>query len=286
MTFSPSTERSLQKSGLGAGGPVRAKRRQRVACLLITKPVVSIEAFAEACFRFSPQVALRGEEAVFVEIGGSSHLFSEQTMPLRLTALCQRFDVQAKVAIADDAPTALAMARFRQADAKKLPLEALSDFLSPFRNDSDLDKRAAKIVDSLRSLGLNTLEDFSKLPTGTLASRFGKEGFELSYLIQQSYARPWPLFRLPERVSEKADLFAVDTMEAVASLESVLFVLRTLSDRAMSRLRARGLRASTVELELGLDRHTLPPPPMDGPAPASPRLFRGLAAHPARAAGG
>ena len=123
MTFSPSTERSLQKSGLGAGGPVRAKRRQRVACLLITKPVVSIEAFAEACFRFSPQVALRGEEAVFVEIGGSSHLFSEQTMPLRLTALCQRFDVQAKVAIADDAPTALAMARFRQADAKKLPLD-------------------------------------------------------------------------------------------------------------------------------------------------------------------
>src|SRR5688572_12906532 len=97
---------------VSGAGPTRS--RQRIACVLLEKRG-DATAFAEACFRFSPQIALRTvsrdlesrnecHEAVFIEIGASRALFSEASIEARLKALSRRFlKSSITVAISDTA---------------------------------------------------------------------------------------------------------------------------------------------------------------------------------------
>ena len=63
----------------------------RYLCLLFSPPLSDISPLAEACYRFTPKIALRGNEAIFLEIGGSLRLFhSEQALLRRVHALCRR----------------------------------------------------------------------------------------------------------------------------------------------------------------------------------------------------
>jgi protein ImuB len=239
------------------------RRQDRVACLWLpnagTRELTAIRELAEACLRFTPQVAVRGDEAVFLHIGACRQLFTEDWLLLRMRALAKRFGCPTpRIAIANDAPTALAMARFGEPDARKLPLEALADYASPFALDEETHKKSALIVRLLKELGLRTLEDFSKLPAGSLASRFGREGAELSREIEDNLKAPWPMFRVPEQVCEQTTLEDVETLGAVAGLEPLFFVLKTVIDRAMARLRARGLRAARVDLTFTLERPHVP----------------------------
>lgn len=246
----------MGRSGIGHG--LRGGVLQRVACVYFngTAPV---SAFAEACYRFSPEIAIRDEEAVFIEIGKSRKLFREESLVLRLSSLAARFNCRARIAIADDAPTALAMARLNCADARKLPLEALSDYASPFRpfrNDPDLSRRVDELIKVLRMLGLATIGDFATLPPGTLASRFGKTGMELSFMIRQGLSAPWPRFTPAEKIEAKADLDDGGMIRPCATLDPLLFIAKGLIDPCMARLRGRGLRASAVELEFVLENYS------------------------------
>src|SRR4051812_29383867 len=115
--------------------------KTRVACVLLRVARKDMTAFAEACFRFSPQISIRQDEAVLLEIGASRRLFSEESLRARLQVLAHRFfgETGVRIAIADSAAGALAGARYpqyeRTRDFKQLPLAALLDYANPFRWD-------------------------------------------------------------------------------------------------------------------------------------------------------
>lgn len=227
--------------------------RRRVACVYFPGGFSEIKKLAEACYRFTPQLAVREDDALFLDITRSLSLFTEEGFLLRLSALAERFGAKPRISLASDAPVALATARFSVTQARKLPIEALLDYASPFRHHEELAGRVGKIIETLKRLGITTLDDFARLPGGTLASRFGAEGVELSARIQGTAAFAWPTFRPEEKISEKVDLESSDTLEPCSGLEPLVFVLRGILDRAMARLRGLGERASVVEVLFELE---------------------------------
>src|SRR5690349_15742313 len=130
-----------------AGG--RLGHQQRVACILLDLREV-VTAFVEACFRFSPQIAILPGEAVLIEVGASRALFSEMSIEARLKSLAARLlKSSVKVAFGDTASTALVSAKYpdygRTRDLKNLELDALMDFANPFLWDADLKKRILRM---------------------------------------------------------------------------------------------------------------------------------------------
>jgi len=235
--------------------------QEKVVCLLFRRSESTenqaVMKMAEACLRFTPQIAVREGEAVFLDMTGSQKLFRDEYLLLKIQSIARRFGASPRIAIAEDASTALAAARFARNDKKQFPLEALYDYASPFDRNEDFLHQAERMFTVLTSLGVRTLGDFLKLPPKTLASRFRAKGVEISMRVQGSIPLAWPVFRFPETICEKIELHESAEIAPCHELEPLLFIVKTLSDRVLARLHGRGQRLSIFELELETD-HFIP----------------------------
>lgn len=225
-----------------------------------------LNAVAESALRYSSQVAIRPGDAVFIETGGSRHLFGDDALCARLTALARRFPaaVPPRVGIGAHAAEALAFARFGAnrdgrpdgppLRAGSLPFEAFECYASPFLHDDDITHQMAALGAGLNALGLRTLGDLLAMPPMRLGERFGPNAALLRERIAGRLDMAWPRFTPAPRVEEDLDLREVATQEAVADAEGLLFHLKQAADRVAARLRGRGLRAAGLELTLGFER--------------------------------
>lgn len=216
----------------------------RVLCLLLQDQWEKRFALAETCLRLSPQVAV-GTEAVFVEISASHHLFTEPECIQRLQESAKAFGIKGHIAIANDPATALACARHGVAERNSLPVEALSDYLSPF---SPAPWEKAPL---LRQLGVETLGALLRLPRAELASRFGKEALLALHRLEEAGLLAWPRFTPAEKIAERMDF---DCAAQIHSFEPVLFLLKTVVDRVFLRLHARRLKLARCEVKFHLNR--------------------------------
>ncbi len=96
---------------------------KEIACLRIDPPLEenAFLGLAEASLRFSPQMALRKNGAIFLEVGGSHHLFNEQGLRARWTLLARRWisevrwgSTRIRVAVASCALHAWLLASFTE----------------------------------------------------------------------------------------------------------------------------------------------------------------------------
>ena len=215
----------------------------RVLCVLLGGNKQG-QAFAESCLRWTPQVAV-GEEAIFLEIGKCSHIYSEETIVKGVLALARRFEMKVSIALDQDIPTSLAKARYHNQIKEKsnLPIEILNDYLSPFVRTHQLDK----MIISLKLLGINQLGQFMEVRPNELASRFGKDGLFVSMRVRDARHIPWPRFKPEEFIVEEQQ---IESTQPLTNLEPLTFVLRGLIDKSMARLRGRSERATVVELIL------------------------------------
>ncbi|MDR3608643.1 MAG: hypothetical protein P4M08_14870 [Oligoflexia bacterium] len=226
----------------------------RVAALLFDSPSSSLVPLAEACLRFSPQLCLKRPGAVFIEIGKCRSLYREETFLARLSVLFKRFGLNARVALADSLIESLILAKYGTLDLRRLGTDTFVDYLDPFLSDPHLRKTAASVADSLKQVGVASVERFLQVPASQLPSRFGAAGLLLrSRIMRESEGESdvsWPLWVPEERVAERLELFDGRCRE----LEPLLFDLKPVLDRAFSRLWGRGLRASSVSLALSLEK--------------------------------
>lgn len=240
----------------------------RIACIVLSgEGRVPIESFAEACMRFTPQIALRkGGSAIFLEVGASHRLFSEENLCARLIVLAHRLGwdaSRARVALASSASTAFVMTRYkeyaRSRNLKDLPLEALADFATPFAADVEARASIDEMVQRLKKLGLKSVGDFSILPPADLASRFGRQSVRLvSQVWEGENLSAWPGFKPCDRVKERSQLDSEGSAPSGApSLDALLFEIKGLVDRAMARLRGRAERVAALELRFELERWSI-----------------------------
>jgi protein ImuB len=184
-----------------------------------------------------------------VEIGACRNLYSEPSAVSRVKALLHRFEMRSKVAIADDAATALALTHFPVDSRLKLPVSSLIFYANPFGKElipsalAELDNT----VRTLKRLGLNTLGDFLKLPAGSLASRFGKTAVLAKNSVEFAQNVPWPQFHPNEKILIQEDL---ESLHAPTEMEHIIFLLKKTCDKAAALLKARGKLAVSIEFRI------------------------------------
>lgn len=221
----------------------------RVACIWFSTPNDLTE-FAEACLRFSPQICLRSNRALFIEIGKSKTLFNEETFLKRIQVMLKRFELRASGAVRSNLVDALLAARYGTDLLAQIPLEALTLVADPFDLYPDTAKSVRRMSKSLEQLGLSNLQDFFNLPSHELPSRFGAIGS----LCRHHLERPrltWPKWAPREVIEESLEL-TYD--EYCSTLEPLLFKAKVLLDRLFSRLKGRGIRLTRLYARFDLEK--------------------------------
>jgi len=131
----------------------------------------ALEALCDWCVRFSPAVAIDGEDGLFLDITGTDHLWGgEAAMLVDLVARLARWDVPARAAIADTVGAAWALARYGDDLAIAPPGQQRAAI-------QDLPVAALRLDDAaeaqLPRLGLHRVGQLLALPRAQLAKRFG-----------------------------------------------------------------------------------------------------------------
>src|SRR5712692_3758893 len=197
------------------------------------------QAALEAAAAVSPRVEEAAPGLVHLDAGGLSRLFGDDRGVARaLVAAAEQVGLRAAVGVAAGKSTALLAARAVAPDEQAaflagLPLLAL-----------DLPD---ELQQTLRRFGLHTLGEVARLPPGPLAARLGPEGAVLWRLARGedgSALAPRP----PPLRFEEGEELEWDAQ----SIEPLLFVWKALLDRLAQRLRARGLMARELSLQLRL----------------------------------
>ena len=225
----------------------------RILCLYFPQPQ-DLQALAEMFYRYSPQIAMRSEKALFVEIEKCRHLYREESLVMRTRSMLKRLKLNAQLSVAEDIPTALSFAQFQIFQKEKLPLEALNSYAFPYETPEKSWKPLQLLLETLQKMGLKNLKDFQKISARSLSNRFGPLGLHLHRAVQDSSALHWPLYKPPESLIEEQ---ALDYELRVDNFESISFVLKALLDRLMLRLRGRGQALRKFTLVLELEPHSL-----------------------------
>ena len=212
-----------------------------------------LASLAEACLRYSSQVALRTEEAVLLETGKSRWLYRQASLGHRLERLITREQTIARVRFGDSPAEALALARYNVAEVSQLPFEALTDYASPFKEDEGAQQLALSLLAPLRAMGLKKMGDLLALPPLSLGSRFGPQAPLLRHRVAGHWDMAWPRHEKKEHPTETLVLAEISEGAACESLEALTFALRTLCDRLCTRLRGRNERLTKLRLALDID---------------------------------
>ncbi|HEX6275215.1 MAG TPA: DNA polymerase Y family protein [Polyangiaceae bacterium] len=233
-----------------AGALVARLEIHRVAPAAIDRALAAV---ADVAFAFGATVAVRTPDTVFVELGGSSHLFGgEEALGEELAGRVRALGHGVRIAVADGPELARAFAcwgapagkgkavrcvpsEHTAQEARTLPVVALplSDECQGF----------------LVRLGVLTFGDLAGLPRSAVGGRLEGEvsrALDLAAGVDRTPLVPYqPASELEERVSFE---------HGVAGSEPLLFALRGLASRLSARLSGRGEAADALVLTVQHDR--------------------------------
>lgn len=239
-----------------------AAQRRRIIALLCTAPGADLAGLAEACLRFTPQIAVRRGEVIFLDVSKSLQLFESKRLLRWLEILSARFQRPVRLGEACNSGLALARARW---GARPLPLTALADLADPFALHAERTDDVARLLHRLRQLGCTRVGDLQHFNLRSLGTRFGKLASILLDTLKGLEVHDWPRLEFPERLEERLDL----SERACTDLEPLLFALRTALSRLVPRLRAREKRVARLRLHLSLDDQSTRHLPVEFPTPQS-----------------
>src|SRR6266704_320753 len=241
----------------------------------------SPSALLDLAREFTPRVEARGPTPVLLDLFGLGRVWpTPQVLGQAILAAAQGRRIEAQVALAWSRATALVLARGRPG-LTIVPPGKEAEALAPLPLSLlDLDLERSGL---LARWGLRTIGDLARLPAAGLAERLGPEGPRLRRLAR---GEDDGLF-----VPTAAPVAFEMTLELdwpVDGLEPLSFLLARVLEPLCAGLVARGRRAATLTVDLGLvdgstHRRALRPAAPSG----EPRTWRTLVlldleAHPPR----
>lgn len=201
-----------------------------------------------AARRWSPVVALSGEDGLFLDLTGTAHLFGgEKAMARRLVRLLARLGYTARIAIADTPGAAWALARFAMRHKRDDREVALSPPATHAAALAPLPIEALRIephhAELLRRLGIETIGQLAAMPRAPLVRRF--DAGLATRLLQALGELPEPLDPVvPPEAIAATRRFA----EPIQTEEAIAHWLGALVPELTAALEAAGLGASRIEL--------------------------------------
>ena len=192
--------------------------------------------------RWSPIVALSDADGLFIDLTGVSHLFGgEARFARRLVRLLARHGITARIAIADTAGAAWALARQGGGPIRIVAPGEHPPALAPLPVAAL--RLAAPALELLARLGIDSIGQLTELPRAPLVRRFGPAIVER---LDQAIGRvPEPLDPvIPPTAITVEQRFA----EPIATAEAIEHWLRTLMPRLAHDLAEAGQGARVVDL--------------------------------------
>jgi protein ImuB len=197
--------------------------------------------------RYSPWVHAKLEEdgtgLLLIDIQGSEHLFGgEQSLMRDIAARLKSNGVETRIAAADSAGAAYALARYSGAALTSLERGQLRSGLARLPVEA---LRIGAAADALRRAGLKTIGDVLKIARQPLTARFGAP--LLTRIDQALGLAPEPLNPLTPPLSHRAQ---AAFLEPVLSTEGVMIAVARTAGELAQALAARGLGARRLRLTL------------------------------------
>ena len=222
----------------------------RVACIWFESAIQTSKT-AELFLRFSPQICLRSDRAIFVEIGKCKSLYSESSFIKRALALIKKQNLTARIKVTNELTEALCLAKFNAQTVDELPLTALLEFCDPFDRDVDLRANVLKMIAAFQDLGVSSVGQFKKIPSSDLISRFGIVGRHCYHRLHYKDIIPWPMWSPEEVIVEEKDF---PYFEFYGELEPILFELKSQLDSIFARLFARKKRLTKLQVKIKCEK--------------------------------
>ncbi|WP_404336080.1 DUF6504 family protein [Sphingomonas sp. MMS12-HWE2-04] len=194
-----------------------------------------------AARRWSPIVALSGEDGLFLDLTGTAHLFGgEESMAWHIVRLLARAGFTAQVAIADTPGAAWALARLARTRVTPCPRGDQARALA------DLPPSALRIDDAaselLKRLGIDRIGQLAALPRAPLVRRFGA-----ATVLRLDQA----LGRIPEPLDPVVPPHAIAVRqrfaEPILTADAIEHWLGVLVLRLAAALEAEGLGVRALE---------------------------------------
>lgn len=197
-----------------------------------------------AARRWSPLTALSGPDGLFIDITGTAHLFGgELRMARRIVRLLARLGFTARIAVADTAGAAWALARYGPVERGVVicPVGAHDVALAPLPVAAL--RADIKAIELLRRLGVERIGQLAAMPRAPLTRRFSAT--LVARLDQALGRRDEPLDPvIPVEAIVVAQRFA----EPIATADAIEHWLGQLMPRLVTALAQAGLGARLVEL--------------------------------------
>jgi len=234
------------------------------------QPLPSEDALVEVARAFTPRVEALGATPVLLDLHGLGRVWPDPgSLGAALLERARAYAACPHVTLASTRSAALVLVRV-QPGLTIVPPGREAETLSPLPLAAlELDPERAGL---LQRWGLRCLGDLARLPARGLAERFGPDGPRLRRLARGEDEAPLVPTLAPERFE-----LALELEWPVDGLEPLSFLLGRVLEPLCERLRARGRRATGMELELSLvdgstHRRALRP----ATATAAPRTWRTL----------
>lgn len=192
--------------------------------------------------RWTPVVAVSDADGLFLDLTGVAHLHGgEERFARRLSRLLARHGFTARIAIADTAGAAWALARHGGAPVMLCPPGAQAAAIAPLPAAGLRIEGAALTL--LRRLGVETIGDVFALPAGPFARRFGAAAMRRREQALGLAAEP-----LDPVVPHDTIRVSARFVEPIASPEAIAHALAMLVPRLTDSLAQAGLGARAVLL--------------------------------------
>lgn len=212
---------------------------------------VPLQSIAESLYRYTPHIVIRSPQTLLLDVKSCLRLYSIENFKLRLQVMLSRFQMPAQIACSSSPGHALALISHKVHDETQLPIEALCQFGSPFRQDVDLENKLFQVAKRCRKLGLRQLNDLFHQPLQELTQRFDHDflvAYENALKVRTAI---WPHFQPTQILSESVDFLGPEGLavsDRETNVEGLLFLIKGLLDRLSARLYSRSERISRMRI--------------------------------------
>lgn len=204
---------------------------------------------AQVFFKFSPQICLRPNEAIFVEIGKCQKIYSLNSFKTSAQNLLKSLTLYGEIYFGQDLFMSLVRAKEQKPNLElhEVGIHRIGELLDPLKqNEKFINKEAQKLILIFNQLGIYNLGALKKIPQQELTARFGPLGrlcFYQLHFFSRSFV--WPY--LKEQKTIKADYF-FDEFMSYQTQEALLTAFMELLIRICQQLNKQGLAAQELKL--------------------------------------
>ena len=192
--------------------------------------------------RWSPIAAVTPDDGLWIDLAGCDHLHGgEEKFCRRLLAFCRRAGFTARVAVADTAGAAHALARFGEGDCIRVAPRGTLNAIAPLPIAAL--RLAPSALTAARKFGFERVADLLPVARGPLARRLGLASITRLDQALGGVAEP-----ITPRDDPEVPIVERRLLEPISTAEAIEQVMSDLLTDLAGVLQARGLGARSLRL--------------------------------------